>query len=62
MNPKAKMVLGGLLFALGIVFGIFRGFGYFGNPLAVDGGLLVIAALVGPGIYLVGTGIDDLRG
>ena len=57
-----RFIVGATLLGLGIAFGLLRAvFGWYTNPTAIDGGLLLIFALVGPGIYLVSTAVDDMR-
>lgn len=62
MNPGVRFVLGATLFGVGVAFGILRFLlGWYAPNAAIDGGFLLILALVGPGIYLMGTGVDGMR-
>ena len=53
-----RFVLGLLLCLLGLVAGLARWFDAFGDADRFDGGVLLVLALFGVGIYLVATATD----
>lgn len=61
MRNGYRLALGLTLLAAGVAFGILRWFGYWGDPLKADGGLLVVLILLGFGMYLTGTAVDAIQ-
>lgn len=56
-----RLLLGLVLTAMGLVFGLVRWTGAFGPPYSANGSILLIALFLIPGIYFLWTAINDRR-
>lgn len=56
-----RLLFGLVLTAAGLALGFIRWTGAFGPPYSANGSILLIALFLIPGIYFLGTAINDRR-